>query len=51
MACFLHDFFRWFSLILAALYQLLPHRVLDRILLVRARLLVQAVLSPNSSVS
>ena len=46
MVQFLRIFFRWFSLILPALFQLLPHRVLDRLLWVRARLFVQAVRSP-----
>ena len=37
--------FRWFSLILPALFQLLPHRTLERMLWICARLFVQAVLS------
>ena len=42
MVRFLQAFFRWFALILPALFQLLPHSTLDRFLWVRARLFVQA---------
>ena len=45
MARFLQAFFRWFALILPALFQLLPHSTLDRFLWVRARLFAQATFS------
>ena len=44
-ARFLQAFFRWFAVILPALFQLLPHSTLDRFLWVRARLFVQATFS------
>ena len=39
--------FRCFALLLPALFRLLPHTILDRLLWVRARLFVQAILSPK----
>ena len=45
MVRFLQAFFRWFALILPALFQLLPHSTLDRFLWVRARLFAQATFS------
>ena len=45
MVRFLLAFFRWFALILPALFQLLLHSTLDRFLWVRARLSVQATFS------
>ena len=47
MVRFLQAFFRWFALLLPALFQLLPHTILDRLLWVRARLFVLALLSPK----
>ena len=45
MVRFLQAFFRWFALILPALFQPVPHSTLDRFLWVRARPFVQATFS------